>query len=65
MLLGEGPGDSSMPSIICSYPQGKHWLNHYENLLENFIPLNSDIIVYCYKLTTVSFIIKQLSVDAA
>lgn len=49
MLIWKGPGDSSVSSVIFSFPLGKHWSSHYETLLENFIPLNSDII-YCHKL---------------
>lgn len=51
MLFWKGHGDSSVSSVIFSFPQGKHWSSHHENLLENFISLYSDII-YCHKLTT-------------
>lgn len=51
MLFGEDPGDSSVSSITHSYPQGKHWASHYENLFENFTLLYSDTGCCC-KLTT-------------
>lgn len=35
----------------CSGPWGRHWSNHYENLLENFSLLCSDIMGYYNKLT--------------
>lgn len=51
MLFWKGPGDSSVSSVIFSFPQGKHWSNHYGNLLENLFSLYSGII-YCHKLIT-------------
>lgn len=51
MLCGEGPGDSSVPSVICCCLRENIGQTIMRALLKNFTLLSSDIIGYCQKLT--------------
>lgn len=51
MLCGEGPGDSSVPSVICCCLRENIGQTIMRALLKNFTLLSSDIIGYCQKST--------------